>query len=746
MTGSPIGAAAPVSGSAPAGRTGVLWGLLGWLGQWVRLLWLCGYAVVAFAFGSYFFLLNDQGLDFLRRLGEGFGGEPVAPDRLFFFLGVLAWALATWYSTRQLLKRCFRGIDQAFFDGTRKRRRWLPRLGGALVPVVIAGGFLRAAAEVPQGAGPLRVLAGLYVLLGVVLLGVLWGRRTVLQKMRVKVTAPEDCDRQLPPGSLAVIWVSSALSWGLLAAFLLSPVGLPAALGAPAILLFALASWILFGGMVVTYWPLSAGYPAFTLPLLLLALVASGFNDNHTVRTVRSDAATAEPAAGVPGKLEGPQTVDGRAEARPMPAAHFQDWLEATAAPGAEPKPRPVFLVAAAGGGIRAAYWTASVLGRIADQAGPGWGDHLYALSGVSGGSVASALHAVQIAERLEGGGAGRAGYLEEARRTLAADLLSPVFAYLLFPDAVQRFVPIPFPAADRARALDLALEAAVAGADGVASGRFQRPFLDLWAGPAGERLPALLLNTTVVETGQRGIVSNLRIDKSFTDAVDVLATPTGVSRAPLSTAAHLSARFTYVSPAGTLRREQDGRVWGRLVDGGYFENSGTATAAELAAALQELILELGSEARHKPIINMIIIRNDPAAPRLCDGSREGSLEPRPHAALNDLLSPVRALLNTRTARGRLAELDAAGQVARWAADAPECTGGCVFEFALTPAADDVEAPLGWSLSRASREAMDRQLEAHAVELACIEELVRTGRCRNPPPCELGPRPGAPGG
>jgi hypothetical protein len=50
----------------------------------------------------------------------------------------------------------------------------------------------------------------------------------------------------------------------------------------------------------------------------------------------------------------------------------------------------------------------------------------------------------------------------------------------------------------------------------------------------------------------------------------------------PLSTAAHMSARFTYVSPAG---RFPDGT---HVVDGGYFENSGATTALEILMRIKE--------------------------------------------------------------------------------------------------------------------------------------------------------------
>ena len=70
---------------------------------------------------------------------------------------------------------------------------------------------------------------------------------------------------RLLPASLTTLWIAFALS-GLLMLFLISPLSAPTLLGASAILLFAAASWILFGSMVITYWPMASGYPALTLP------------------------------------------------------------------------------------------------------------------------------------------------------------------------------------------------------------------------------------------------------------------------------------------------------------------------------------------------------------------------------------------------------------------------------------------------------------------------------------------------
>jgi hypothetical protein len=698
--------------------------LLAWLTRWiepvlnpVRVLGLTGWCTVLFVVGAVFFLLNDQGLDFLQRLVESRSWNAFLIN-LFFFLGVLAWGLSTWYCARLLLTRRFPLTDQRFFDRTRRLRIWLPRVGGSLVAFVVAGGFWRVASW-DEGGFLAYGLILLYIALGVAMFVVLWKRRVIF---RSRLTGkPGEVVESLPSDSWRVLQVSFALSWGFLVLLLVFPVSVASTVGAPAILLFAATSWILFGSMVTTYWPLANGYPTLTLPLIFAALIMSWWNDNHTIRSTEARIAAAP---------------------REMPQEHFRGWLEARLERAPASRPYPVFVVAAAGGGMRAAYWTASVLGRIADEGGGKWPEHLYAMSGVSGGSVGSALHAVQIADRASGPQAapyGTRSFVAGVRNSLDNDILSPVLAYLLFPDLVQRFVPVPFSFADRARAIELAMESAVADPLGAGSDRFARRFAELWPeGRARYDVPALLLNATVVETGQRGIVSNLYIREDiFPDAVDLLDGSLRAQDMPLSTAAHLSARFTYVSPAGTIRTSR-GDVWRHVVDGGYFENSGSATAVELMQQMREVADAVQEEKSRQVSLMLILVRNDPRAASVCERDLDTLPPAHPHTYLSDLLSPVRALLSARVARGRLAEETALNLVRGFhggteSVQSPRCRDGCVFEFSL--GGGTVEPPLGWSLSARGRKDMDEHLDRQRIKFECIQGLLTGAGCPKEPPC-----------
>jgi hypothetical protein len=133
----------------------------------------------------------------------------------------------------------------------------------------------------------------------------------------------------------------------------------------------------------------------------------------------------------------------------------------------------------------------------------------------------------------------------------------------------------------------------------------------------------------------------------------------------------------------------------------------------------------------------LVFIRNDPDAPSLCDpiGATE---QPEANRYLNDLLSPVRALLSARVARGRLAEENALTLMrtvhgtAR-SVQSPQCEEGCVFEFSL--GGGDIQPPLGWSLSARARELMDVHMNNQQTQFACIKGLLTGDGCKKPPVC-----------
>jgi hypothetical protein len=385
--------------------------------------------------------------------------------------------------------------------------------------------------------------------------------------------------------------------------------------------------------------------------LLIFAVIVSQFNDNHQVRTL------------------GPPPPQF---ARVPLTQQFASWQQSGGT-------GPIFIVATEGGGIRAAYWTTTVLTHLERDSQKQFSRHLFAISGVSGGSVGAMVYASLVAED-------DADPVTRAGDMLKYDALGPTLASMLEPDLVQRFVPFRL-FDDRAQALEQAWETGWKKTP-PKNDNFAAPFSNLFLTHRPGPFPSLFLNGTNVESGQRIITSNTKIDSTFTGATDALdQIGLDVRR---STAALLSARFTYVSPAGTIEKQQIAgdcqncyAVCCHDVDGGYFENSGAATATEIARAL-----------KGQPVYAIIIRYGD--APSL-----------KPETIANEVLSPVRALLDTRNARGVIA-----------VKQLEEAVGPMnVFTFDLEPTKPAL--PLGWVLSDVTRTLIDRGMSSkHNIDEA----------------------------
>ena len=628
----------------------------------------CRFAVLVLGVITVAFIAVEQGSESLRVMAE-FGDpgqvgarEPYLLRLLLFLAGAAALASSAWYFSRQALllepprKPVSREAEILF--------AWAPRVLGALgflCPAlalwVAAGqyGIHTGLDQIPSPRLLLRGLAIVFLLLGVGFGVLLARRRSVFGIERLAIPESRRRFRQLPSGTKTVLRASGLLTLVLFAGILADPIRLTAFVATPTVFLFCAAIWV-FAGTVLVVAAARLKLPLFTI-LLGLLLVSSVWNDNHRVGPV------------------GPSRARPRLD---QAAAAWVSWMDENY-PAEDP--HPVFLVAAEGGGLRAAYWTAAVLSAIHTQF-PTFADHCFAVSGVSGGSLGAAVFKGLLAARP-------GDFRKAARDVLSHDFLAPTTARMLGSDLLQQFLPPPV-LPDRAAAMERAWERAWRK---VAAGTFSRPFLEL----ALEHGPYLFLNGTEVETGRRIIFSPVRIRspeeppdspevpfKNAGDGIDLLG-----GDLALSAAVHMSARFTYVSPAATIRV---GNSVHRIVDGGYFENSGAATAAEILEFLQSS--RNPSRARLEPHVILITHTEKP----LPGGE-----------ALSEELAPVRAIFAARVARGDHAVAELRG-----------AAGGHWTEFNLQTD-QGVPLPLGWLLSAQARRAIDEAIDSPANRSARAE-------------------------
>lgn len=631
--------------------------------QFVTPVYVVRAPLIAASAAVAFLTMPAQSLELYRALA--LDRVKFAPQILLAFLTLFIASLLLWQLGRILTLR-WQPEQLPTPTITGFMLRWLPRLVGAMPLFGASYGAFRAAdrfasfeipewieAQMPgtlatireadaaytQANELLHVAAGIAAGLGVLLIAITFMRSA---GKRWKYETPNVWLFGLPTRIIFYL-----LAGGLVAAFSAYFFGDPSKYGLLANYLGTFTIFNLF--IICLAFFLSAltniydrsNVPALSL-LIGLGLVSTAFdlNDNHTIRTLKKDAFLALPSS----------------------YTGFQEWLQTRADKEffkARDEEYPVYIVAAEGGGLYAAQHVALALARLQDRC-PGFAQHVFAISGVSGGSLGSAVFSSLVREKgqpvrepgCKFGVQSEGWYEENTREILNHDFLAPLAAAGFFPDFVQRMIPYPIPGFDRARALEASFESAWAAAVPEAkSNPFASSFYQHWR-PGGVS-PALVLNATQVKTGGRVAIAPFRFYQQPTLKLPTINSMIKADIA-LSTAVGISARFPWVLPPASWRRGDIEQY--RFVDGGYFEASGIDTAHDLVNLLEDYIVRL-RETRQldfKVRINLIILTTDdilqePVATSNANRVRE--LRTR-RSGFDEFGSPLETLLNTRWERG----------------------------------------------------------------------------------------------
>lgn len=393
------------------------------------------------------------------------------------------------------------------------------------------------------------------------------------------------------------------------------------------------------------------------LGLLGLVLVVGTVIDHHAVHTVTG--------AGV--------LQDRRPDIRAALAA----WCDRQPPTAGD---LPMVFVLADGGASRSAHWVLRVLHELQERE-KSFPTRLFALSGTSGGAVGGAAYYLDLCHNDT-----------LAANSIRTDLLSPALAHLLGPDLINLGTGL---MPDRARALELGLERSHAA--------WRQPARELFSGSNTE-LPQLFLNTTRVHDGHPGVVSSMR----FAGATDTVSRRTDLLAERLrddvdlafSSAAILSARFPYMSPAGGL---QFGGRWNHYVDGGYFDNSGAGIVTEvlrfIAHAKKDSTRGLNWLDQVRPVVLHISNTRPDPAPR-----DQGRL----HPLANDLAAPLLTVLGTYTTQTGINDQRLRDEL-RYSFDCDTC----YVDINLYEEAAFLDLTMSWSMSRQMQDTVDALARRH---------------------------------
>jgi hypothetical protein len=477
------------------------------------------------------------------------------------------------------------------------------------------------------------------------------------------------------------------------------------------------------------------------------------------------------------------------------------------------PCPRPV-LIAMEGGASRAALFAMTSLGKLLDESAgtsapnggavptgiPAFASRVFAISGVSGGAVAATAFKAGLARSNDGelpcadetGASAKSTWTACLQALVSGDYLTPTLIGLVFRDSLAGFWRWSGRLHDdRAIILATALEKHFAEATGGSWGRCDAAVTEGLCGLFGDRtalpkawLPVLILPATNVDTGAPVYFSEIAnppavppfLDPLFAEEHDArlaIDWPEGQS-ITLSTAAVISARFPVISPPAAYPSGDDGHglPLGRLVDGGYFDNSGTPVLRNIARNLIKLklrpvILYLKNEAAVKPEQEGGQVdksggggaaANPPAAPKCYErqmageeASAGGALQRPGLAAAGALFeAPLTTLVATRNAHAAVA----IGTISRNVDEAPSC-----LHFSrLEPQIDEVTIagpngdktncirpnPVSWWLSPAGIERFGVQVWQRSSQGSAAEflRIVNETIPVSDPASECAPQPG----
>lgn len=353
------------------------------------------------------------------------------------------------------------------------------------------------------------------------------------------------------------------------------------------------------------------------------------------------------------------------------------------AAGGTSPKSTLV-VVTAAGGGIQAAAWTTRVLTGL-DELFGGFSESIGLVSSVSGGSVGVMFYLHHRGDRTNDPDAPLRidpQMIKAINEDASASGLEPAAWGMAFPDLIRTTFPPAVPKTlDRGLALEFEwqrrladrIEVDPAGmTDAERTHRLTIKDLRLldWADKIRQRkMPAVVFNSTLVETGQRLLFSPVvsqvtptnNSEDSFTlkaaEPVEFFpcfaaATDGFVPNPRLVTAVRLSATFSYVSPicrplADTLPAAARSRVGKRLywhvADGGYSDNEGILTATKW---IEQVLAQRRSGGRSGklPFDRVLIIRINGFPDKAVEAGSDRT------GLLNAFLGPVLALGSVRVA------------------------------------------------------------------------------------------------
>lgn len=577
--------------------------------------------------------------------------------------------------------------------------------------------------------------AGIAVLSPLLLFGVKRGAPWKLLKPLVNRNDPTESRAAGTPEftpHVRALGIIIGVGIAILIAVTLVPVQLAAALGPVALTVVLVTAWTaVLGAFTVAiqdYRPLAlfrmmhlSATPvltlAITIPLIYSAIVSTTGGDPvlHAVRQINSE--------------------DAYDVKKPSGSTKVTELLEVkgscTVKIG-EQEVQPVVLIAAEGGGIRAAYWTVRALNELREKH-PCIAESVVVSSGVSGGSVGLVLTATDAVTGAPAiatpADAGEPDDVDATWTNFAGPhVVGSAAAALLAGDVVGAALGIHAPSYYHGDAFAWRDRAALIEHGWIDAATV----LDEAYDPSSRPLTGfMLLNSTDTNSGCRIVVG---MDGFAAGSKPPDCTATGDTPATSwwlgekcqvsldwASAAMLSARFPVVTPGGQMSTVDGCSDAAQLIDGGYSEGTGLGTIADLAPAILGAVREANADpARTVPLMPIVVYLRNSSGLDIVDPLGDLTAEPLVplvgFAAASKQLSDVSWLQRLAASLEEACPAPPAGSkldCENVLSTARKTLGNGIVVVApgTTPT---VVPPLGWALSAYSVASLDRALKAES--------------------------------
>ena len=255
-----------------------------------RVLKPCRFSALTVAVVTVFLIFVQQGQESLRGLVESGSFLQNFRELFVFTVATVLWALSTWYSARKMLLVVFANTPPdtpriIFF------KEWIPRSLGTLAILSVALALALSSKAYDQisikAEHGLKILALLQLAIAIIFSITAWKRRNIFGMIPVSKEKTVATFSGFVKSGKKVMLLFSLLTLVSFIVFTASPIRAGQNLGAVTILLLAAATWIPIGSTLV-YWGSRYQFPVMSC-LLLLAIIFSAINDNHTIRFIEDN-------------------------------------------------------------------------------------------------------------------------------------------------------------------------------------------------------------------------------------------------------------------------------------------------------------------------------------------------------------------------------------------------------------------------------------------------------------------------